>query len=58
MRNAASRRWPWGAHIAVDPREMDPYAPLPDFDGRKVNLIYENVGQPGMLRRIIEGRAV
>lgn len=43
-----------GAHIAVDPREIDPYAPLPDFGGRRVNLIYENVGQPGMLQRIIE----
>ncbi|TCM20908.1 2-desacetyl-2-hydroxyethyl bacteriochlorophyllide A dehydrogenase [Novosphingobium sp. PhB165] len=43
-----------GADIAVDPREIDPYAPLPAFGGRKVNLIYENVGQPGMLQRIIE----
>jgi len=42
-----------GAHIAVDPREMDPYAPLPDFDGRTVNLIYENVGRAGMLQQII-----
>lgn len=43
-----------GAHIAVDPRETDPYGPLPDFGGRRVNLIYENVGLPGMLQRIIE----
>ncbi|MAC56885.1 MAG: theronine dehydrogenase, partial [Novosphingobium sp.] len=43
-----------GAHIAIDPRETDPYAPLPQFDGRRVNLIYENVGVPGMLQRIIE----
>lgn len=42
-----------GAHIAVDPRETDPYAPLPQFDGRRVSLIYECVGQPGMLQRII-----
>jgi len=43
-----------GAHIAVDPREISPYAPLPDFGNRQVNLIYECVGQPGMLQRIIE----
>ncbi|MBB4857299.1 2-desacetyl-2-hydroxyethyl bacteriochlorophyllide A dehydrogenase [Novosphingobium chloroacetimidivorans] len=43
-----------GAHIAIDPREGDPYAPLPAFDGRRVNLIYECVGQPGMLQRIVE----
>lgn len=43
-----------GAHIAVDPREVSPYAPLPDFGGRQVNLIYECVGLPGILQQIIE----
>ncbi|MDR2856679.1 MAG: zinc-binding dehydrogenase [Novosphingobium sp.] len=43
-----------GAHVAVDPREVSPYAPLPDFGNRQVNLIYECVGQKGMLQRIIE----
>ena len=43
-----------GAHIAVDPRDVSPYAPLPDFGGRSVNLIYECVGLPGMLQQIIE----
>lgn len=43
-----------GAHIAIDPREVDPYGPLPDLGGRRVNLVYENVGVPGMLQRIIE----
>ena len=43
-----------GAHIAVDPREISPYAPLPDFGSRQVNLIYECVGLPGMLQQIIE----
>lgn len=43
-----------GAHAAIDPREDDPYAPLPAFGGRRANLIYENVGQPGMLQRIVE----
>lgn len=43
-----------GAHIAVDPHEVSPYAPLPDLGNRQVNLIYECVGQPGMLQRIIE----
>lgn len=43
-----------GANIAVDPRQISPYAPLPDFGNRQVNLIYECVGLPGMLQRIIE----
>ena len=43
-----------GAHIALDPREVSPYAPLPDFGGRQVNLIYECVGLPGMLQHIVE----
>ena len=43
-----------GAHIAFDPRETDPYAPLPGFGGRRANVIYECVGQPGMLQRIVE----
>jgi threonine dehydrogenase-like Zn-dependent dehydrogenase len=43
-----------GAHVAVDPREISPYAPLPDFGNRQVNLIYECVGQKGMLQKIIE----
>lgn len=43
-----------GAHVAIDPRETDPYGPLPDFANRRANLIYENVGQPGMLQRIVE----
>ncbi len=43
-----------GAHIAVDPREVSPYAPLPDFGNRQVNLIYECVGLPGMLQQIVD----
>jgi 2-desacetyl-2-hydroxyethyl bacteriochlorophyllide A dehydrogenase len=43
-----------GAHIAIDPREISPYAPLPDFGNRQVNVIYECVGLPGMLQQIIE----
>lgn len=43
-----------GAHVALDPRETDPYAALPEFGGRRANLIYENVGLPGMLQRIID----
>lgn len=43
-----------GAHIAFDPREVSPYAPLPTFGGRSVNVIYECVGLPGMLQQIIE----
>jgi threonine dehydrogenase-like Zn-dependent dehydrogenase len=44
-----------GAHVAIDPREVSPYGPLTDLGGRAPNLIYECVGQPGMLQRIIEG---
>jgi threonine dehydrogenase-like Zn-dependent dehydrogenase len=42
-----------GADIAIDPREVDPYGTLPDLGTRRVNLIYENVGQKGMLAQII-----
>ena len=42
-----------GADIAIDPREIDPYGELPELGARRVNLIYENVGQKGMLSRII-----
>jgi threonine dehydrogenase-like Zn-dependent dehydrogenase len=44
-----------GADIAIDPRLVSPYAPLPDLGGRQVNLIYECVGQPGMLQQIVSG---
>ena len=50
-RNLAIRM---GADIAVDPRAMSPYEPLPSLGNRKVNLIYENVGMPGMLQQIIQ----
>ncbi|MCX7864148.1 MAG: zinc-binding dehydrogenase [Novosphingobium sp.] len=43
-----------GAHIVVDPREISPYAPLPDFGNRQVNLVYECVGLPGMVQAIID----
>ncbi|MCW1403775.1 zinc-binding dehydrogenase [Novosphingobium sp. MW5] len=42
-----------GAHVAVDPREASPHAPLPDV-GRPPNLIYECVGRAGMLQSLIE----
>ena len=42
-----------GAHVAVDPREADPHAPLPDV-GRPPNLIYECVGRTGMLQQLVE----
>ena len=42
-----------GADIAVDPRELSPYAPLPDFGNRRANLVYECVGLPGLLSQII-----
>lgn len=43
-----------GAHVALDPRETNPHASLPDV-GRPPNLIYECVGRGGMLQQLIEG---
>ncbi len=42
-----------GADVAVDPRELSPYEAIPDLGGRRANLIYENVGLPGLLPQII-----
>ena len=42
-----------GADLAIDPREMSPYEPIAGLGGRQVNLVYENVGLPGMLQQII-----
>lgn len=42
-----------GAELAIDPRERSPYDALPEIGGRKVNLVYECVGKPGMLNQII-----
>lgn len=44
-----------GADIAIDPRETSPYGALPDLGSRRVNLIYECTGVPGMLQRIVTG---
>ncbi len=43
-----------GADLALDPREISPYAPLPNLNGRQVNLVYECVGLPGLLQQIIQ----
>jgi threonine dehydrogenase-like Zn-dependent dehydrogenase len=43
-----------GADVAIDPREVSPYDPIPDLGGRRVNLVYENVGMPGLLQKIIQ----
>ena len=42
-----------GAHIAVDPRELSPYDPIPDLGNRRASLVYECVGLPGLLPQII-----
>lgn len=46
-----------GADIALDPRAISPYQPLPDLGGRKASLIYECVGLPGMLQQIVSAAA-
>jgi 2-desacetyl-2-hydroxyethyl bacteriochlorophyllide A dehydrogenase len=43
-----------GADLALDPREISPYAPLPNLNGRQVNLVYECVGLPGLLQQLIQ----
>lgn len=43
-----------GADIAIDPRELSPYEPIPDLGMRQVNLVYECVGLPGLLQHIIQ----
>jgi threonine dehydrogenase-like Zn-dependent dehydrogenase len=42
-----------GADITVDPRKLSPYAPLPELGSRRVNLVYECVGKPGLLMQIM-----
>lgn len=42
-----------GANIALDPRELSPYEPIPDLGMRSANLVYECVGLPGMMQQII-----
>jgi threonine dehydrogenase-like Zn-dependent dehydrogenase len=44
-----------GADIAVDPRELSPYRPIPGLGNRRASLIYECVGRPGLLPQIIAG---
>jgi len=46
-----------GAHIAVDPREVSPYEPIRDLGNRRPTIIYECVGLPGLLQKIIESAA-
>lgn len=42
-----------GADLALDPREVSPYDPLSDLGNVRANLVYECVGQPGMLQQIV-----
>jgi threonine dehydrogenase-like Zn-dependent dehydrogenase len=46
-----------GADIAVDPRELSPYAPLRDLGNRQPSLVYECAGIPGLLQQIIQSVA-
>jgi 2-desacetyl-2-hydroxyethyl bacteriochlorophyllide A dehydrogenase len=46
-----------GADIAIDPRKISPYEPIPDLGNRRVNLIYECVGLPGLMQQIISAAA-
>lgn len=42
-----------GADIAIDPRALSPYDAIPDLGNRRATLVYECVGQPGLLAQII-----
>jgi threonine dehydrogenase-like Zn-dependent dehydrogenase len=44
-----------GAHVAIDPRELSPYDPIPELGMRRANLVYECVGKPGLLSQIMRG---
>ena len=46
-----------GADIVIDPREISPYAPIPSLGNRRVNLVYECVGMPGLMQQIISAVA-
>lgn len=42
-----------GADIVIDPRELSPFGPIPELGARKVSIVYECVGKPGMLNDIM-----
>jgi len=42
-----------GADIAVDPRELSPYAPIPSLGMRRPTIVYECVGVAGMLNEMM-----
>ncbi len=42
-----------GADIAVDPRDLSPYAPHAAIEGKVPNVVFECVGTPGVLNDII-----
>lgn len=43
-----------GAAVVVDPREASPWQARPDLGGRAPNVVYECVGQPGLMGAIID----
>lgn len=42
-----------GADIAIDPKEVTPYAPIPMLGSRRATVIFECVGVPGVLDQIM-----
>jgi len=46
-----------GADVVIDPRELSPYEPIPSLGDRRVNLVYECVGLPGLLQQIVSAVA-
>jgi threonine dehydrogenase-like Zn-dependent dehydrogenase len=42
-----------GADVVIDPRELSPYGPIHGLGNKRATLIYECVGQPGLLNQIM-----
>lgn len=42
-----------GADLAIDPREVSPYDPLPELGNVRASVVYECVGMPGLMQQII-----
>jgi threonine dehydrogenase-like Zn-dependent dehydrogenase len=42
-----------GADVVIDPRELSPYGPIHGLGNKRATLVYECVGQPGLLNQIM-----
>lgn len=42
-----------GADVLIDPRELSPYGPIQGLGNKRATVVYECVGQPGLLNQIM-----